>query len=256
MSHCSQRSKPMFVLLTDFGYDFAVGCMKGVLLKGFPDATIIDLDHSIEKFNVASGRFVLARSYRYFPKGTIFLCIIDPGVGTKREPLCVKTPDYAFIGPNNGLFDEILSLEPHHILYEIDNSYLAGKANTFHGRDLFAPAAIDVYKGHLEHLKPFDASKLHHLMAAHNQSVITYIDSFGNIKTNKLLPAGGLQRRVVLRIAGQLYKIPFVGTFKEVNVGELLCYRGSNNTLEIAINQGSAAKRLKAHVGDTITFDY
>jgi S-adenosyl-L-methionine hydrolase (adenosine-forming) len=247
--------KPIFVLLTDFGYDFAVGSIKGVLLNKLPNATIIDLDHSIQKFDIVSAGFVLAKSYHYFPHQTIFICIIDPGVGTTREPICIKTPHYTFIGPNNGIFDEVLAQEPQRTIYQISAAYLEGKPNTFHGRDLFAPAAVDAYHNNLNHFTWFDETRLCHLERLHNQAVITYIDSFGNIKTNKSVEVLAGSKQCAIQIDGTLYQIPFVKTFQDVHIGELLCYSGSNNTLEIAVNQGSAAQKLNAHVGDRIFFE-
>ncbi len=247
--------RPCFVLMTDFGYDFAVGSMKGVILSHLPGSTIVDLDHSIAKFNVVSGSFVLSKSYRYFPKGTIFICVVDPGVGTEREPLCIVTAHYAFIGPNNGLFETILKENPDHRIYQISASYLRGKPNTFHGRDLFAPAAVDFFKKNMQHFTLFDKAKICHIPLPDNQAVITYIDSFGNIKTSRSLESFIASKDLSVRIKGKVYNLPFVHTFKDVAIGDLLCYRGSNNTLEIAVNQGSAAQKLDVQVGDNIIFE-
>ncbi len=244
--------KPVFVLLTDFGYDFAVGSVKAVILNRVPNATIIDLDHTIKKFNIISGSFVLAKSYRYFPPKTIFICVIDPGVGTQREPICISTPHYTFIGPNNGIFDFVLEQEPQRSVYKIDESYLVSDANTFHGRDLFAPAAVDFSQGNLEKFTLLDESKLVHCIASSHQIIATYIDSFGNIKTSKTLYSTMLPKIFTLKIKGHKYHVTFVKTFKEVPIGQLLCYLGSNGTLEIAVNQGSAAQMLDISVGDII----
>jgi S-adenosylmethionine hydrolase len=248
----SSKKQPCFVLLTDFGYDFAVGSMKAVILNKIPNAHIIDLDHSIEKFNVASASFVLEKSYHYFPKGSIFLCIVDPHVGTQCERLCIKTPSYTFIGPNNGIFDAILAQEPQKTIYAIDDSYLVSGANTFHGRDLFAPAAVDFYKGDLKLFKPFDNNKLVNQKPNEDQVIALYIDSFGNIKTNKKIDQGNLKDFFVIDRDNKKIHIPVVKTFGDVGEGNLLCYPGSNGTLEIAVNLGSAAKILDIKVGDSI----
>lgn len=244
--------KPTFGLLTDFGYDFAVGSVKGVIASKLPNAHIIDLDHSIDKFNVISAGFVLASSYRYFPEGTIFVCVIDPGVGTAREPICIKTEHYSFIGPNNGIFDFILEQEKERIIYTIDQSYIKSEANTFHGRDLFAPAAVDLHKNNLDNFHLFNEKKLVHIKTA-DKIIATYIDSFGNVKTNKKIDrkinCGSV---LFVKINETAYKIPFVKTFEDVAVGQLLCYAGSNNTIEIAVNRGSAAQYLRIVVGDQI----
>src|SRR5262249_38977959 len=142
-----------------------------------------DLDHTIEKFNIISGGFVLAKSYKYFPQGTVFVCVVDPGVGTKREPICIATYRYAFIGPNNGLFDFVLEQEKDVNVYCIEESaYLKTGDNTFHGRDLFAPAAVDFCKGIMTHFKPLDSHRLIHIKQP-DEIIAAYIDSFGNIKT-------------------------------------------------------------------------
>lgn len=246
------RKKASFVLLTDFGNDFAVGSIKGVILSQLPNATVTDLDHSIEKFNIISGGFALAKTYSYFPNGTIFVCVIDPGVGTQRKPICIQTPNYSFIGPDNGIFDFVFEREKDIIVYEIKkDAYLKADANTFHGRDLFAPAAVDLYKGNVEHFKTLDPEQLIHVIAS-DQIIAAYIDSFGNIKTNKeinSLPQGSF---ITVEIHGKMYHIPFVKTFNDVPSHQLLCYKGSNSTLEIAVNQGSASKDLGIRVGDII----
>src|SRR5579859_6016078 len=211
--------KPCIALLTDFGYDFAVGSIKGVITSNLPNVTIIDLDHTIEKFNTISGGFVLGKSYKYFPKDTVFVCVIDPGVGTAREPICIATPRYTFIGPNNGLFDFVLEQEHDFIAYQMDELYLTPGANTFHGRDLFAPAAVDFCKGNLEKFKSFDKNKLVHITRSHD-TIATYVDSFGNIKTNYVVDnATALGSRFVLHHGHTNDTIPFVRTFKDVAIG-------------------------------------
>ncbi len=97
-------SNPIFALMTDFSFDFSVASMKALILREFPGAQIVDIDHSIKQFSVLSGAFVINSVYKYFPNHTVFVCVIGPGVGSKREPICIDTGDYKFIGPNNGLF--------------------------------------------------------------------------------------------------------------------------------------------------------
>jgi S-adenosyl-L-methionine hydrolase (adenosine-forming) len=248
----SQKKRASFILMTDFGYDFAVGCIKGVIKQQLPDADIIDLDHTIEKFSIISAAFVLEKSYRFFPKGSIFICVVDPGVGTSREPLCIKTKEYVFIGPNNGVFETIIQQEPTCQVYEISTHYLQGQpGNTFHGRDLFAPAAVDCYTGNWRYVTPFDRSKLIALSTP-DRCIAVYIDSFGNVKTNRSVDDISSIATLVITIRGTTYEVPFVRTFQEVAPGELLCYRGSNDTLEIAVRQDSGARALQLRVGDYI----
>ena len=248
--------RPQFALLTDFGNDFAVASIKGVVLTKLPDAQITDLDHSIVKFNIGSGGWVLAEAYRYFPKGTVFICVIDPGVGTERVPLCIQTPDYTFVGPNNGIFDYILETEKIRTIYKINESYLQSGLQTFHGRDLFAPAAIDASLSNMKRFALFDESQLKHLPRKEDTNYVVYIDSFGNIKTDKAINVSVHRHdKVTFSVKDKKYTVPFVKTFDDVTVGSCLCYEGSNRTIEIAINQGSAAQKLGIDLGEAVIFE-
>ena len=180
-----------FALLTDFGFDFAVASMKGLILKDFPEAKIVDIDHAIKPFSILSGAFVIDTVYKYFPKGTVFVCIVDPGVGSKREPVLLDVGDYKFIGPNNGLFHYLLKNADKNIKSHIIRSdFRPDASNTFHGRDLFTPAAIEISKGNLEIFDPIDQDSLLRIPVLESgHSCVVYIDRFGNIKTNILLGA-------------------------------------------------------------------
>ncbi len=160
--------------------------MKALILKEFPDAQIIDVDHSIKQFSILSGAFVIDKIYRYFPQLTIFICVVDPCVGSKREPIFIDTGNYKFIGPNNGLFHYILT-DPK-ISYKswaIKEEFRSVRSTTFHGRDLFTPAAIEIVRGNFDIVQPIDKEKLVLIpLLREGVSVITYIDGFGNIKTN------------------------------------------------------------------------
>ena len=101
-------TKPIFALLTDFGFDFAVGSLKGVILHSLPDAHIVDLDHTIDKFNRISAAFVLKKTYSFFPKETTFICIVDPGVGSGRNALCIELDGFTFIAPDNGILHHFI----------------------------------------------------------------------------------------------------------------------------------------------------
>lgn len=243
---------PLFVLLTDFGFDFAVASMKGVILSSLPKAEVIDLDHTIEKFNLISAAFVLNKSYRFFPKGTTFVCVIDPGVGSARKLLCVETDDYTFVAPDNGLLHHILRDEKVRGVWYVEDHGMKPQSNTFHGRDLFVPVAVALAQGRRDFLRPYSVSDCVVLDQLDTQQLVVYTDSFGNIKTNVSadLITGDV---VTLLVRDTAHRIPFVKQFSEVTPGELLCYRGSNNTLEIAVNLGSARDRLKVTSGDKIT---
>lgn len=247
-----------FAMITDFGFDFSVASMKALILKNFPDAQIVDIDHSIKQFSILSGAFVIEKIYRYFPEGTIFICVVDPGVGSKREPICLDIGNYKFIGPNNGLFHYLLK-DPKvsYKVYAIKHEFRSVRSTTFHGRDLFTPAAIEIARGNFDIVEPMDHDALVLIPDLESGlSLITYIDGFGNIKTN-ILFQNNFKKKNILKISinGSLHKIKVADTFSEVPRGALLCYRGSNDTLEIAANLASAEDMLKAAVRDRISVE-
>ncbi len=251
-------SDKTFAMITDFGFDFSVASMKALILRDFPDAQIIDIDHSIKSFSILSGAFVIDKIYNYFPNKTIFICVVDPGVGSRREPIFLDMGNYKFIGPNNGLFHYLLN-DPmvSYKSYVIKEEFMPVKSTTFHGRDLFTPAAIEIAKDNLDIVEPISRNRLVSIPILNGGvSVITYIDGFGNVKTN--IPLGNdFNKRDALKIninnVSRLIKIS--NTFNEVAHGELLCYKGSNNTLEIAANLASAENILKVSIGDYIIIE-
>ena len=251
-----KNHRPVFALVTDFGFDFSVASMKALILKHFPDAQIVDIDHSIKQFSILSGAFVIDKIYRYFPDKTVFICVVDPGVGSKREPILLDTGHYKFIGPNNGLFHYLLndpgvSCTP----YVIREEFRPMKSSTFHGRDLFTPAAIEIAKNNFNIVEPIGRDKLVCIpMLDSKISIITYIDGFGNIKTN--IPFGSdfiTKDCISVNIDNTIHLIKTADTFSKVAEGGLLCYKGSNDTLEIAANLASAEELLHVRVGDCIT---
>jgi len=139
--------KKFIVLLTDFGNDFYVGQIKGVIKSIFNDVEIIDLTHNIQPQNVIQAAVVIGESYKYFPKGSIFICVVDPGVGSKREIILVKKDSYLFLAPNNGLLTKII--DNNCKVYKVVNEkyFLKPTSFTFHGRDIFAPVAAYLAKG-------------------------------------------------------------------------------------------------------------
>ena len=247
-----------FAIITDFGFDFSIASMKALILRNFPDAQIIDIDHSIKQFSILSGAFVINKVYKYFPDKTIFICVVDPGVGSKREPIYIDTGNYKFIGPNNGLFHYLLN-DPgvSYKSYMIKKEFRPVKSTTFHGRDLFTPAAIEIAKDNFDIVEPIDRDKLVFIPALDSEmSVITYIDGFGNIKTNISL-GNNFNKKDVLKVKVNniLHLIKVSNTFSDVTMGELLCYKGSNDTLEIAANLASAEEILKVNIGDHIAIE-
>lgn len=237
--------------------------MKGVILTITPNSTIIDIVHNVEKFNIQTGAFTLASAAAYFPKGTIHVAVVDPGVGTKRRAIIIQTKKGYFIGPDNGLM--ILAAEHQGIMhiYQITNPkfMLSGISSTFHGRDVFAPAAAYIEKGikpekfgpeiH-EPVRP-DFAKVKHVKD-NIIGRILHIDSFGNIITNiTKAEAAKFSEIINLKIQSKELKLKLKKTYGETKLNEPLALIGSHGFLEIALNRGSAAEKYQAKVGMEIT---
>jgi len=258
---------PLITLLSDFGLrDPYVAEMKAVILSICPQARLVDVSHEIEKFNIRMGAFVLASAAPYFPKGAIHVAVVDPGVGTKRRALLVETRQTFFVGPDNGLL--MLAAERMGIrhVYEITNpSFMLSRVSrTFHGRDVFAPAAAHLANG----CKPSDFGlKIKdyvvprfakpRLTKSALFGEVLHIDDFGNIVTN-ISRADFEKTRIQegamfsLRLKDKVVKLKFCSTYGEVPVGKSLALIGSHDFLEISVNQGNASQKLGAKVGDTV----
>jgi len=245
-------------LLTDFGtQDYFVAAMKGVILSINPDAKIIDVTHEIPPQDIASAAFVLKACYRDFPRDTIFVCVVDPGVGSERRAIVVETEDYKFVAPDNGLLDPVLLKSDSFKAFSITNrKYMRSEvSNTFHGRDIFAPAA-----GHLS--TGVDAAEFGgqiNLTVKNIPTPVTingqrdarviHIDHFGNLVTdisNNELP-DRFELEMSATTVSNLYDF-----FAQADLGELFAIKGSSGYVEIAVREGSAADKLKVKRGDRI----
>ena len=185
--------KPPIVILTDFGTsDPFVGIMKGVIASISPGIPIIDLTHEIPPGDIRLGSIILWQSVSYFPKGSIFLCVVDPGVGTHRQPVILETGNYSFVGPDNGLFSLVLS-DPFRA-WVLGNPDLAlpDPRSTFHGRDIFAPAAAHAAQGvpgsefgpKVKTLITDPAPVLESSSSRNLEAEVIHIDRFGNALTS------------------------------------------------------------------------
>jgi len=258
---------PLITLLSDFGLkDPYVAEMKAVVLSICPQARLVDISHEIEKFNVRMGAFVLASAAPYFPKGTIHVAVVDPGVGTKRRALLVEARRAFFVGPDNGLLMMAAEKQGIRHVYEITNErfMLSRVSRTFHGRDVFAPVAAHLANGY----KSSDSgSEIHdYVLPRFVKPRLTknglfgevlHIDDFGNIVTNisrtELEKTGIQEGEIVrLRLRDKTIKLKFCSTYGEVSVGKSLALIGSHDFLEISANQGNASKKFGARVGDTV----
>ncbi|MCL4253726.1 MAG: SAM-dependent chlorinase/fluorinase [Anaerolineae bacterium] len=268
-------------LLTDFGTeDIYDGVMKGVIKSISPDATLIDITHAIAPQHVRQAAFALLNSYRYFPNGTIFMVVVDPGVGTARLPIAVQAGNYTFVAPDNGVLAYVLANFPDKRIYEIASTEyrLPIISNTFHGRDIFSPAVAHLANGvPIDKLGPelgdIIQLPMPELTIQENQidGEVMHIDRFGNIITS----IGELHwidphRLVLSPIFGDTKSnVPIESTHARIIVGDteifgirvsyaesvrgdLLALVGSSSYLEIAVNQGNAAQRLNVAVGDRV----
>jgi S-adenosyl-L-methionine hydrolase (adenosine-forming) len=254
------RAVPIITLTTDFGReDWFVGTMKGVILGIEADATIVDLTHEVPRQDIRAGAFALAASYRFFPQGTIHVAVVDPGVGSARKAMAVRTPRFIFVGPDNGVLSWALRNEEVLEVRGLENErYFAGAVSrTFQGRDLFAPVAAWLSRGvKFSTLGP----KLPALLklpwpepartAGGWRGEIVYIDRYGNCVTN--LPAELVPQSVRRKVVVKKRPIPLKDFYAAVDRGKPLAIASSNGFLEVAVNGGSAAKQLKLVIGSPL----
>jgi hypothetical protein len=238
----------MIVLLTDFGDSEYVGVMKGVIYRYAPDAKVIDLCHTIQPQSIIEGSWILKNNYKYFPEGATFCCVVDPGVGTKRKAIAVKTKDYYFVGPDNGLLWEALAEQKIIKIRKITVG--ADASRTFHGRDVFAKAAAQINKGEFESTgeKTETIEKLE-LYKKEREGIVVRIDQFGNIVTNLTKQQKNKYR---VETTEKKYTMNFYTNYETAKEGELFLIEGSCNTLEISLKNGSANKQLCMKTGEKI----
>lgn len=250
----------IIAFLTDFGTkDYFVGAMKGVILSINPEAKIIDITHEIKPQNIRSAGFTLAACYLNFPPKTIFVSVVDPGVGSDRRAILVETENYYFIAPDNGLLSLVLNKELNYRTFEINNPkfFLSKLSQTFHGRDVFAPVAAWLSRG----ISPNEfGNETSELIISKNlvpKAVsadkivgnIIHIDNFGNIITN--LRKTDLPTNFSLQVNENM--ITKHHTFyAEGKVNEIFSIWGSAGYLEIAVNCNSAKELLNAEIGNEI----
>lgn len=270
----SPHSRPVIALLTDFGLsDGDVGVMKGVIAGIIPEINIIDITHDVDPQNISSGAWILASAYRYFPKNTVFVCVVDPGVGSSRRAIAVDAGDWFFVGPDNGLFSYVLAEQVVQAVVILSNPtyQLPQVSATFHGRDIFAPAAAYLARGiTLSELGPqIDPTTLERidiappirkgtLIDAH----IIHVDRFGNLITS--IPLTLVPELFSGQTAGQAMRILFSSRDIVVDKrrryfaegpddGEPFIYGDSSGYVSIAVRNGNAARVLGVGFGTPIT---
>jgi len=248
--------RPVIALLSDFGtHDHYAGTMKGVMIGICPDVTLIDITHDIAPHDVVEGALQLAASARYFPAGTIFLAVVDPGVGSARRGIAVEAGEYRFVAPDNGVLTAVLrEMAPKRVVELTERRYARPTVSrTFEGRDRFAPAAAWLAKG-------IQLSALGRTVTTYQQvdiplveageaqlrGVVLLVDRFGNLVTNidrRAFETFTRAQPVTLKVAGH----PIAGvvaTYADIRAGEVCALFGSTDHLELAANGGSAAAAL------------
>jgi S-adenosylmethionine hydrolase len=255
----------IITLLTDFGNsDYFVGAMKGVILSITPEVTIVDINHEIPPQDIEAAAFTLLSCYHDFPKRTVHVAVVDPGVGSDRRPIIVECANQFFVGPDNGLFSWICERETDWTAWHITNQDFLRKpiSNTFHGRDVFAPVAAALSSGHQPQEFGPRLTGLVQLPSLQPATInentiegrIIHIDRFGNCVTNftrQTLNSRGpaTSWRVTLN---DREIDSFRSFFADSTTDEVIAIVGSAGYLEICVRNGAAAKLLKVERGQSV----
>jgi len=249
-------ARPTVALLTDFGTrDHYAGALKGVVLSVCPEATLVDIGHDIPAHDVVAGALELAACYRYFPVGTIFLVVVDPGVGSSRRGIAGDVGDFRFVAPDNGVLSAVfLESPPKKVVELTERKYArATISRTFEGRDRFAPAAGFLAKGVAlvslgKGIKDFHTIDLPRPAVSDTELTgeVVRVDRFGNLITNidRRAFEQFADRGAIAVLAGEREVARIVATYADAPPGELCALFGSTDHLEIAINAGDAAAVL------------
>ncbi|MBK5293065.1 MAG: SAM-dependent chlorinase/fluorinase [Acidobacteriia bacterium] len=253
----------ILTLTTDFGLeDHFVGVMKGVILRIAPATRIVDISHQIKPFAVHEAAFVIAEAYRWFPKKTVHVVVVDPGVGSARRPILVEAAGQYFLGPDNGVFGMLYSRNLHTVRHVTNKRFfLHSLSQTFQGRDLFAPAAAHLAKG----VRPAQMGKrvddylrprIEHPTRTGTRcwsGTILKVDRFGNLITNfhiEEFPAVLTRPFVMMPGVRTIEKL--MTSYADAPAGEPVVIAGSSGYFEVAVNQGSAAEMLGCGPGSPV----
>ncbi len=250
----------IITLLTDFGeQDGFIGVIKGVIYGINPAARIVDITHYITPQDIEAGAFILNNSYQYFPKGTVHLAVVDPGVGTDRRVLAVQTDNYFFVAPDNHILKYIFhECETFTVVDVLNKKYFLDEiSTTFHGRDIFSPVAAHLSNGIAldelgERITDFDRGEVIEPMQSDNKLIgrIIYIDRFGNLITN-INQSQIIKHEISVHIgANTIDKLS--NFYSEVEHGKPVAVIGSSGYLEIAVRNGNAQKQLGVNRSDVV----
>lgn len=259
---------PVITLTTDFGNkDPFVGIMKGVILNINPCITIVDITHGISAHNIIEAAFVIENSFSFFPRRTIHVVVVDPGVGSTRRAILVATENHYFIGPDNGVFSRIYRISENPIVINItsEHYFLPKRSSTFHGRDVFAPVAGWLSRGieisnFGEQIQDFVSIDIPNIIRKADNIIegeVIYIDGFGNLITNisdreieKMLKINADKK---LKIFIKDIEVPLVSYYSECKDDRLHSIINSFGCLEFFIYKGNASSILDIRVGEKVS---
>ncbi|MGC9112851.1 SAM hydrolase/SAM-dependent halogenase family protein [Acidilobus sp.] len=266
---------PGFVgLITDFGDSVYDGIVESVIKYVDPSINVIRIDNKVPHFSVLAGSYITYSSYRWLPPGSIIMIVVDPGVGTSRRAVVIRTNNYYFVAPDNGVAYEAAAEDGIREAYAINYSRVRSLAGvkafnawplsyTFHGRDVFAPAAALIAKGvpPSQFATPIPVGSLASLRLRYSfrsggvtRTRVVYIDKFGNVALGLTTREYRLPRgRLVVNVKGAQHVFTTGRTFADVRPGDAIAYINSFGFVELAINQGSAASKLNVNVGDEVS---
>ncbi|MBW1976267.1 MAG: SAM-dependent chlorinase/fluorinase [Deltaproteobacteria bacterium] len=251
---------PVICFLTDFGHkDGYVAAMKGVILTKYSKARFVDISHDIDPFRIESAAYILKSVFPFFPEGTMFVVVVDPGVGTTRKPVVIRANGKLLVGPDNGVFSWILKDYPFEAREISNRSLLRPEiSSTFHGRDIFAPVAAHLLSGiTLEEvgplISPIESPWVRPDIHDNGEIIgkVVHIDRFGNCITNIEKPLGTEKGVVLLPNGIEVY---LKKTYSDVPNKAPLALWGSCNHLEISLNKGNASKQFGISIGDNVLF--
>jgi S-adenosylmethionine hydrolase len=241
----------MIVLFTDFGLeDPYVGQLHVVLVQQAPEVPVVDLFHGVPKFDVRAGAYLLPAYASAFAERSVFLCVVDPGVGTSRGAVMVEADGRWYVGPDNGLF-HILARRARSKRTHLVTWRPARLSASFHGRDLFAPVAAMLARGERPSCEPTELTVPPGPQWPDDLAQVVYIDHYGNAITG--LRAAQLGTNRILKIGK--HKFRYRRIFADAPTGEGFWYENANGLAEVAVNQGRADKTLQLRLGDAITME-
>ncbi|MFN0117690.1 MAG: S-adenosyl-l-methionine hydroxide adenosyltransferase family protein [Elusimicrobiota bacterium] len=255
-------STPIVCLLSDFGLaDHFIGTMKGILLSADPDVQIVDISHDVPPQDVRFGAFQLMETYGFFPEKSIFLAVVDPGVGSNRKIICAEAANRVFVGPDNGLLSWVFKNDRPTFVMELIPDMISSYpiSATFHGRDIMAPFVAKLLKGEAintlgRSISQWETIPFPPVLKAGSRWVaeVLLVDHFGNLVTN--LKASELKdfsenSKIWFEIADKNTIRGVSQTYSSVEEGKPLIVVGSSGFLEIALRNGHAANFFQLKAG-------